>query len=86
MANLRASSLETLLQLVSAGYGTTLVPALALNGPWISGRGVITRELNLPNTWRYVSMIYRASFPRFSALEALSQTIKTNLPSTVEKL
>ena len=29
MANLRAASLETLLQLVSAGYGSTLVPALA---------------------------------------------------------
>lgn len=85
MANLRASSLETLLQLVSAGYGTTLVPALALNGPWISGRGVITRELNLPNTWRDVSLVYRASFPRISALEALVAVIKSNLPNTVEK-
>lgn len=83
MANLRASSLETLLQLVAAGYGTTLVPALALTGSWISGRGVITRELNLPNTWRDVSLFYRNSFPRMQALQALSQTIKDNLPNTV---
>lgn len=85
MANLRASSLETLLQLVAAGYGTTLIPALALTGSWVSGRGIITRELNLPNTWRDVAIYYRPSFPRIAALEALSQTIKSNLPNTVQK-
>jgi LysR family hydrogen peroxide-inducible transcriptional activator len=84
MANLRASSLETLMQLVSAGYGTTLVPALALAGSWASGRGVITRELDLPNAWRQVSLYYRASFPRPEALHALTQTIKDNLPNTVQ--
>ncbi len=83
MANLRASSLETLLQLVAAGYGTTLVPALALTGSWVSGRGIITRELHLPNTWRQVSLYYRRSFPRGRALQALADTIKGNLPNTV---
>jgi LysR family hydrogen peroxide-inducible transcriptional activator len=83
MANLRASSLETLLQLVAAGYGTTLVPALALTGSWVSGRGIITRELDLPNTWRQVSLYYRRSFPRAEALEALVHSIKSNLPNTV---
>lgn len=84
MANLRASSLETLLQLVSVGYGSTLVPALALAGPWISGRGIATRELHLPHAWRHVSLLYRASFPRIPALEALVNIIKSNLPNTVE--
>ena len=84
MANLRASSLETLMQLVAAGYGTTLVPALALTGSWVSGRGIITRELHLPNTWRQVSLYYRRSFPRGQALQALVDTIKGNLPNTVK--
>jgi len=86
MANLRASSLETLLQLVAVGYGTTLIPALSLTGSWISGRGVVTRELHLPNTWRQVSLLYRPSFPRAPALDALQQVIKASLPNTVEKL
>jgi len=86
MANLRASSLETLLQLVAAGYGTTLIPAMALGGSWVSGRGIITRELNLPDTWRDISLYYRPGFPRKTALEALSQTILSNLPNTVKKL
>ena len=83
-ANLRASSLETLLQMVAAGYGTTLVPALALTGSWTSGRGIITRELNLANTWRQVVLFYRPSFPRTQALEALVSVIKDNMPNTVE--
>jgi len=86
MANLRASSLETLLQLVSAGYGTTLIPALALTGSWVSGRGIITRELNLADTWRDISLYYRASFPRLTALETLTTTILSSLPNTVKKL
>ena len=86
LANLRASSLETLVQLVAAGYGSTLIPALALSGNWMSGRGVITRPLNLPNTWRDVSLYYRKEFPRHQALQALSSTLKASLPNTVMQL
>ena len=58
--------------------------ALALTGSWVSGRGIITRELHLPNTWRQVSLYYRRSFPRGQALQALADTIKANLPNTVQ--
>lgn len=47
MADLRASSLETLLQLVGAGFGTTLVPALAIRGSWLSGSGIVANKLEL---------------------------------------
>jgi LysR family hydrogen peroxide-inducible transcriptional activator len=86
MANLRASSLETLIQLVAAGYGSTLIPALALTGNWISGRGVITRELSLPNTWRDITLYYRKEFPRVKALQALAEVIRSHLPNTVQRL
>ena len=86
MANLRASSLETLIQLVAAGYGSTLIPALALSGNWISGRGVITRQLSLPNTWRDISLYYRKEFPRVAALQALAEVIRNHLPNTVKPL
>ncbi len=86
MANLRASSLETLVQLVAAGYGSTLIPALALTGNWMSGRGVITRSLHLPNTWRDISLYYRKAYPRQAALTALAGVIQANLPNTVTRL
>lgn len=84
MANLRASSLETLLQLVSAGYGTTLVPALALSGSWITGSGVATRQLEIEHASRRVLLYYRSSFPRTEVIELLGQQIQAHLPNTVE--
>ena len=83
MSDLRAASLETLLQLVGAGFGSTLVPALATRGAWMTGSGIIARKLDLPDTYRRVSMVYRRSFPRPTALQALAGIIRDNLPNTV---
>ncbi len=41
MADLRAASLETLLQMVVAGFGSTLLPALALRAVSARDRGII---------------------------------------------
>ena len=84
MADLRAASLETLLQLVGAGFGCTLVPALALRGAWATGSGVVVRPLDLPDAHRRVSLVFRNSFPRRPALEAFAQSIRENLPNTVK--
>jgi len=86
MADLRASSLETLLQLVGAGFGSTLVPALAIQGSWASGSGVVTRELEFADAQRRVSLFHRKSFPRMEALHALIAVIMDNLPNTVHPL
>ena len=81
--DLRASSLETLLQLVGAGFGCTLVPALAMRGGWMTDSGIIARPLNLPGATRRVALAHRRSFPRAKALEALATVILEHLPNTV---
>ena len=86
MADLRAASLETLIQLVRAGSGVTLVPALAMQGSWATGSGVVAQPLNIANAYRRVSLVYRQSFPRLDALHALAQVILDNLPNTVNKV
>lgn len=86
MADLRASSLETLLQLVGAGFGCTLVPALAVRGSWTTDSGIIARPLNLPDAFRRVELVFRQTFPRRQALDALVEIIQTNLPNTVRRL
>ncbi len=83
MADLRASSLETLLQLVGAGFGSTLVPALALRGSWTTDSGIVARKLDIPEAQRQISIVYRQTFPRELALQAFSQIIIDNLPNTV---
>ncbi len=84
MADLRASSLETLLQLVGAGFGTTLVPALAVRNSWGADSGIVVRQLDLPNAFRRVSLVYRRSYPRQQALQAFADVIHSQLPNTVQ--
>jgi LysR family hydrogen peroxide-inducible transcriptional activator len=84
MADLRAASLETLLQLVSAGFGCTLVPALAVRGSWMTDSGIIARQLDLPDAQRRVSLVFRRSFPRRAALETLAEIALSQLPNTVK--
>jgi LysR family hydrogen peroxide-inducible transcriptional activator len=86
MADLRAASLETLLQLVGAGFGCTLVPALAIRGGWMTDSGIIARRLELPEAYRRVTLVYRRSFPRPAALQALAGVILEHLPNTVKPL
>lgn len=81
--DLRASSLETLMQFIGAGYGVTLVPALALRGSWATDTGVILREVDIPGAERRVRIITRKTYPRMPAIETLSDLIKKALPNTV---
>ncbi len=83
MADLRASSLETLLQLVGAGFGCTLVPALAVRGAWMTDSGIIARPLALADAFRRVQLVFRNSYPRRAALDAFARIIQANLPNTV---
>ena len=85
MADLRAASLETLLQLVAAGMGSTLIPALALQGAGRSG-DIITRKLDMADAYRRVSVVFRKSFPRRQAIDALAALIQAQLPDSVKKL
>ncbi|MEN8168516.1 MAG: LysR substrate-binding domain-containing protein [Pseudomonadota bacterium] len=85
MGDLRASSLETLLQLVGAGFGCTLVPALAVRGPWMTDSGVIARKLEIPEAFRCISLVYRRTFPRLQVLDAFAEIVTGNLPNTVRR-
>ena len=85
LADLRASSLETLIQLVAAGYGITLIPALAMRGSWSAGSGVVAQPLAVADASRRVSLVFRNSFPRRAALQAFAELIRDNLPNTVRR-
>jgi len=86
MSDLRASSLETLIQLVKADFGITLVPALAMRGTWTTGSGVVAQPLRIANASRRISLVYRRSFPRRAALSAFADIILDNLPNTVQRI
>ncbi len=83
MADVRAASLETLLQLVGAGFGCTLVPALAIRGGWMTDSGIIARRLEIPDASRRISLVFRRSFPRREAIRVFGDIVLKHLPNTV---
>ena len=78
---LRASSLPTLLNMVAAGYGTTLVPGLAAGSA--QDAGIVLRPLSTP-TGRTVSIAWRTHFPRSAAVEAVGDVIAARLRGFAE--
>ncbi|MBL1257791.1 hypothetical protein JJT62_13225 [Methylocystis sp. Sn-Cys] len=72
-----------LLQLTPAGYGTTLVPQLAVEA-W---RDRKNRMTILPikgfNVSRRVRLVFRRGEPRHKAMNVLAQTLRAGLPACV---
>ena len=73
---LRAASLSTLLNMVAAGYGTTLIPGLAAGAA--ENAGIVLRPL-AARTGRTVRIAWRATFPRRAALEAVAEVVARRL-------
>jgi LysR family hydrogen peroxide-inducible transcriptional activator len=73
---LRASSLSTLLNMVAAGYGTTLIPGLAAGAA--EDAGIVLRPL-AARAGRTVRIAWRAHFPRSAAVEAVGEVISARL-------
>ncbi len=73
---LRAASLATLLNMVAAGYGTTLIPGLAAGAA--QDAGIVLRPL-AARAGRTVRIAWRAHFPRRAAVQAVGEVIATRL-------
>jgi len=71
----RATSLETLRQMVAAGAGVTLLPELAGRGAYRSARGVVLRPFARPAPLRHVGALWRKSTARRAAIDALCTLI-----------
>jgi len=73
---MRASSLSTLINMVAAGYGTTLIPALAAGAA--QDAGILLRPLT-SGPGRTIRMAWRSQFPRLAAVNAVGDIISARL-------
>jgi LysR family hydrogen peroxide-inducible transcriptional activator len=80
-STLRAASLSTLLNMVAAGYGTTLIPGLAAGAA--QDAGIVLRPL-AASAGRTIRIVWRAQFPRRVAVEAVGDVIATRLKGFAE--
>ena len=82
--NTQNTSLSTILALVDAGAGVTLVPAMSLQGSWVTDAGIAVRREKTGQACRSVSLAYRKSFPRHQMFEKLTDVVCAILPDTVK--
>ncbi|HTE41970.1 MAG TPA: LysR substrate-binding domain-containing protein [Steroidobacteraceae bacterium] len=71
----RATSLETLRQMVAAGWGATLLPKLATTGPFAADQGALIKPIAKPVPHRVVGAIWRKSSTRTVAIKAVCDVI-----------
>lgn len=75
----RATSLETLRQMVAAGLGVTLLPQLATRGPFGTGHGLVVKPFSKPVPSRTVGAVWRKSSARATAINALCDVIRATM-------
>jgi LysR family hydrogen peroxide-inducible transcriptional activator len=71
----RATSLETLRQMVVAGLGITLLPEMAVESPFGSQRGLTVRQFAKPAPSRTVGAVWRKTTTRGAAINAVCDLI-----------
>jgi LysR family transcriptional regulator, hydrogen peroxide-inducible genes activator len=75
----RATSLETLRQMVATGAGVTLLPELATLGAYRHARGVAVRPFARPAPLRSIGGVWRKTTARHAAIEAVCNEIAAHI-------
>jgi LysR family hydrogen peroxide-inducible transcriptional activator len=71
----RATSLETLRQMVATGAGITLLPELAARGAYGHAKGVTIRPFARPAPVRHVGAVWRKTTARQTAIDAVCKIV-----------
>ncbi|MGC4029120.1 MAG: LysR substrate-binding domain-containing protein [Steroidobacteraceae bacterium] len=71
----RATSLETLRQMVASGGGVTLLPELASSGAYGNARGVVIVPFAKPAPVRHIGALWRRTSARSAAISAVCDVI-----------
>lgn len=77
LTDMRASSLDTLLQMVEAGFGMTLMPHLAIVRDTPLPRNVVARRLEGARTSRCVRMVSRANSARHATIDRVAELVRS---------
>lgn len=79
----RATSLETLRQMVGMGLGVTLIPALAAEGPMPTRPQVVIKPLAGKGAARSIGLVWRRRSPAAQTMARLVRTLADCLPEGV---
>lgn len=83
---IRATSLETLRQMVAMGLGVTLIPQLAAVNPKPTRKQVVMRPLAGGGAARTIGLVWRRRSPAAQTLAILARTLANELPEGVHAM
>jgi LysR family hydrogen peroxide-inducible transcriptional activator len=81
----RATSLETLRQMVAAGHGITLLPELAAATPVGTARGLKIKAFSRPAPVRTIGAVWRKSTTRSKAIDAVIAAIRAAMKEELKR-
>jgi len=81
----RATSLETLRQMVAAGHGITLLPELAAETPVGTARGLRIKPFARPAPSRTIGAVWRKSTTRAPAIDAIVEAVRSAMRQESKK-
>jgi LysR family hydrogen peroxide-inducible transcriptional activator len=81
----RATSLETLRQMVAAGHGITLLPELAAATPVGTARGLKIKPFAKPTPVRTIGAVWRKSTTRSKAIDAVIAAIRAAMKEETKR-
>ncbi len=81
----RATSLDSLRQMVATGLGVTLLPALYVEAEALADRQIAVRPFAAPPPFRPIDLVWRRTTVRQEEFTLFSRLIEDNLPHVVER-
>ena len=72
---IKGTSLPTVIQMVAAGLGVTLLPKLAVESGALDGLGLVARPLKEQGAGRQLALAWRSSSPRIEEFRVLADFI-----------
>lgn len=78
LPSIQASTLETLRHLVASGLGVTLLPRAAAEMALQANRALTLRKFKEPAPTRTLALAWRASFPRYKAVDVLRRALQAS--------
>lgn len=80
----RASSIESLRQMVIAGMGCTFLPRLSTIGPFAAASPIAIRRLQNPTPQRDIALVFRRTYPKAERLRTLATALKNRMEDTLK--
>ncbi|MBC7907294.1 MAG: hydrogen peroxide-inducible genes activator [Rhodospirillaceae bacterium] len=81
----RATSLDSLRQMVATGLGATLLPALYVEAEALADPQIAVRPLQAPAPTRAIDLAWRRTTSRSDEFRLFARLIEENLPAVVER-